>query len=358
MSKKILIMAGGTGGHIFPGLAVAEELQQRGWQVMWLGTQDRMEAHIVPQAGIDIRFIEIKGVRNKGLLRKLLTPFVLLKAICQAKKVISEFQPDVVVGFGGYVALPGGLAARLSGKRLVIHEQNAVAGLTNRILARFAKLVVVAFENTQKLPQVTYEVLGNPVRAAIEKKAIYQGTSDELQILVVGGSLGAQVLNTCVPHAIAQLADSHKIKVKHQAGKNNLAEVRAAYGNSQCQAEVVEFIQDMSAAYQKADLVICRAGALTVSEIAACGIASIFVPLPHAVDDHQTLNARVLVDENAAILLPQSELQAGKLKDVLGDLMQHKEKIKQMALACKKVAQPNARYELAEAIEQITVGQA
>ena len=365
MNKRLLIMAGGTGGHIFPGLAVADELAAKGWQILWLGTADRMEADLVPQAGYDIEFIKIKGVRGKGFITKLLTPFKLLAAVVAARKVIKTFKPNVIAGFGGYVALPGGIAAKLTGTPLVIHEQNAVAGMTNKILANWANKVFCAFEQVAGLSN--YAVVGNPIRADILAKrqqnqdvAVDEQTA--IKILVVGGSLGAQALNTYVPQAIAQLDAKVQINIVHQCGKGNLQGTEQAYqqlaDNKQISAQVVEFIGDMASAYAEADLVICRAGALTVSEIAAIGVASIFVPLPHAVDDHQTKNAHALESVGAAKILAQSQLTQGLLKPVLEEIFADgQNKLQQMAQACAQVAKLDAQKNVAAEIELLAVGQ-
>ncbi|MCU4674213.1 undecaprenyldiphospho-muramoylpentapeptide beta-N-acetylglucosaminyltransferase [Catenovulum sp. 2E275] len=350
MTKRILIMAGGTGGHIFPGLAVAQELSTKGWQVLWLGTADRMEADLVPKAGFDIEFINIKGVRNKSKLAKFKSPFMVLNAVMQARKVIKQFKPDVVVGFGGYVALPGGIAAWLAKVPLVIHEQNAAVGLTNRILSRFANKVLVAFSGFEHLGNKMVRV-GNPLRKQIAP-AVSPKVTAPVSILVVGGSLGAQALNQYVPKALAGFAQND-FCVLHQAGKGQQAETEQAYQQTAINYQVVEFIDDMASAYEKADLVICRAGALTVSEIAAIGRASIFVPLPHAVDDHQTFNARVLVDASCGYLLPQNQLANGELAPLLAQIKAKPEQLIEMAAACKQVAVLDSREKIGTLLEQL-----
>ncbi|EWH11200.1 undecaprenyldiphospho-muramoylpentapeptide beta-N- acetylglucosaminyltransferase [Catenovulum agarivorans DS-2] len=365
MNKRLLVMAGGTGGHIFPGLAVADELAASGWQILWLGTADRMEADLVPQAGYDIEFIKIKGVRGKGIIAKLLTPLKLFGAVLAARKVIKTFKPDVIAGFGGYVALPGGIAAKLTGTPLVIHEQNALAGMTNKILAKWANKIFCAFESVGGLSN--YTVVGNPIRADIlaqrqqNARAAKAEQATKVNLLVVGGSLGAQALNTYVPQAIAQLNSPIPVVVKHQCGKGNLLATQQAYqqaeGNPQVTVQVDEFISDMASAYAEADLVICRAGALTVSEIAAVGVASIFVPLPHAVDDHQTKNAQTLQNVGAAQILTQSQLTHGLLQPLLQELLADGQtKLSQMAQACAQVAKLDAPKILAQEIELLAVG--
>ncbi|MCL2919994.1 undecaprenyldiphospho-muramoylpentapeptide beta-N-acetylglucosaminyltransferase [Shewanella litorisediminis] len=322
--KRLLVMAGGTGGHVFPALAVARRLASEGWQIRWLGTADRMEARLVPQHGFDIDFIDIQGVRGNGLLRKLAAPFKVLRSVMQARKVIRQFKPDVVLGMGGFASGPGGVAAKLSGIPLVLHEQNAIPGMTNLLLSRIATRVLCAFEGAFGTLGTT---VGNPIReelVALGEKP-REARTEALKILVVGGSLGAKVFNDLMPSVTARIAQLQPVTVWHQTGKNNLAAVQAEY-QQQGQdggVKIAEFIDDMEAAYRWADVVLCRAGALTVSELAAVGLPSILVPYPHAVDDHQTMNARVLVDAGAAFLVPQpiatTELLADKLQLLAGD---------------------------------------
>lgn len=313
-----LIMAGGTGGHIFPGIALAEVLKEKGWRVEWMGTADRMEADLVPKHGLPIHFIDVKGVRGNGIKRLFSTPAMLFKAVKQAKNILKDLQPDVVVGFGGYASGPGGVAAKLSGIPLILHEQNAVMGLTNKLLSRVAIKTLLAFPNTSGVKHSDkVEVVGNPVRADIAElngrpKRILNEHSVK-QILIVGGSLGARVFNQTLPKIFSELKNAdQQFTVRHQCGKNNQADVEAAYhlaGFDNNQVTVAEFIDDMAEAFSWADIIICRAGALTVSEVAASGNAAIFVPLPHAVDDHQTANANWLVAAGAAKSVPQSELE-------------------------------------------------
>ncbi|MFM2483140.1 undecaprenyldiphospho-muramoylpentapeptide beta-N-acetylglucosaminyltransferase [Celerinatantimonas sp. YJH-8] len=316
-APHLLVMAGGTGGHVFPGLAVARLLRAQGWQVTWLGTSTRMEADLVPKYGFDIEFLDIKGVRGNGVLRKLVAPWKILKAICQARRVMKRIRPNVVLGMGGFASGPGGVAARLMGIPLLIHEQNAVAGMTNRWLSRMANQVLTAF------PGVLDKgiVVGNPVRQDVlavgQRVRIF---TQRMNILIVGGSLGAQVLNEQLPGAI-QSCGNLALQVRHQVGRGNVEDTLQRYralGVNQVQVE--EFIDDMAEAYQWADLVICRAGALTVSELASAGLPAVFVPLPHAVDDHQTRNAAFLADCGAARILPQSQLYALQLSELLQEL--------------------------------------
>ena len=347
MSKapRLLVMAGGTGGHVYPGLAVAEQLQKQGWDIQWLGTAQRMEAQIVPQHGIPLHFIQIQGLRGNGIKRLLLAPFQILRAIWQSLKIVKQLQPDVVIGLGGYASGPGGVAARLLGKPLVLHEQNAVAGMTNRYLAKIASRVLTAFPNTRL--SANSEVVGNPVRQKICPAVRDEMATDAaLRLLVVGGSLGAQVLNQVVPQALAGMPG---IQVWHQTGKNNQQATLAAYqANAVSEARVDAFIDDMASAYQWADLVICRAGALTVSELAAAGKPSLLVPYPHAVDDHQTGNARYLTERGAGVLLAQSEFTVARLQAELAQLTSNPEQLKQMAGKARQAAQTGAAERVAE----------
>jgi len=356
MNKKLLVMAGGTGGHIFPGLAVARELQQQGWQIHWLGTADRMEAKIVPEAGIEISYIDVAGVRGNGLIRLLMAPFRILKSILQAKKVIASFQPDLVMGMGGFASGPGGIAAWLSSVPLILHEQNAVPGITNKILSRFAIKVLTGFAHTfdgQIQGQEKYDWVGNPVRKdllALEKaKAEIKAP---VNVLVIGGSLGAQALNQAVPQALAQVSPQLYC-VRHQSGAGKQDEVELAYGQLRdVNAQVHEFIQDMASAYRWADLIICRAGALTVAEVAAVGVAAIFVPLPHAVDDHQTKNARSLERAEAALIIQQQQLEQNLARE-LQDLIIDTNKLTSMAVNAAQVAKPDALNKVVKHCQQL-----
>ncbi|QYJ89630.1 undecaprenyldiphospho-muramoylpentapeptide beta-N-acetylglucosaminyltransferase [Shewanella halotolerans] len=338
--KRILIMAGGTGGHVFPALAVAKALAKQGWQVRWLGTADRMEARLVPQHGFDIDFIDIKGVRGNGLIRKLAAPFKILRSIMQAREVIKEFKPHVVLGMGGFASGPGGVAARLSGIPLVLHEQNAIPGMTNKLLSRIATRVLCAFENTF---EGNAEVVGNPIRSeliALGRSEQPIVPDDALRVLVVGGSLGAKIFNDLMPSVTAAVAQHHSMTVWHQVGKGNQAQVEAEYlqlGQSGS-VKVAEFIDDMEAAYRWADVILCRAGALTVSEVAAVGLPSLLVPYPHAVDDHQTKNAQVLVEAGGAFLLPQTVLDSEKLISKLQILASDRKALIEMGQLAKSVA--------------------
>ena len=343
MSRKIVIMAGGTGGYVFPGLAVAHRLQADEWQVHWLGTPDRMEADLVPAHGFPIEFINIRGLRNHGLGRKLLAPFQIIKAVLQALVILRRIKPDVVLGMGGYAAGPGGVAAKLLGIPLVLHEQNAAAGLTNRLLAKIASRILMGFEGAFPLTERS-RVVGNPVRdeflqlAQQPLKHYQAGTV--LKILIVGGSLGARALNQVVPNALAKL---NKVEIRHQSGKGNASQVTDLYQSlGVTTVTVSEFISDMSAAYDWADLLICRAGALTVAEVAAAGIPAVFVPLPHAVDDHQTRNAESLTSRGAAVLMPQKEMTADKLAALIAQWQSDPRQLQKMAQLSRAAAILNA----------------
>ncbi|ATY82710.1 undecaprenyldiphospho-muramoylpentapeptide beta-N-acetylglucosaminyltransferase [Aeromonas veronii] len=356
MSKTLLVMAGGTGGHVFPGLAVADRLKAQGWTVHWLGTADRMEAELVPAHGYPISFIDIQGVRGNGIKRLLVAPYRIVKSILQARQVLKTVRPDVVLGMGGFASGPGGVAAWFSGIPLLLHEQNAAAGMTNKLLARIARRVLMAFPGAFA-PSRRTAVVGNPVRPEVVALPDPQlrSSSEPLHLLIVGGSLGARVLNEQVPAAVA--ASGVPIEVRHQCGKGNAETVSAAYAQHGITAEVSEFIKDMASAYAWADLVVCRAGALTVSEVAAAGVAAIFVPLPHAVDDHQTRNALTLVDGGAAEFLPQSELNTASLAARLTWLAGRRETLFNMAKAARRVAITDAAERVADECKQLATGQ-
>ena len=352
--KTLMVMAGGTGGHIFPGIAVAEELRARGWRIVWMGNPEGMEARIVPPRGYDTAWVRFGALRGKGLLRKLLLPVTLLSGFWQALREIRRVRPDVVLGMGGYITFPGGMMAALLGRPLVLHEQNSVAGLANRVLARVADRVLSGFPEV--LEQA--EWMGNPVRAEIaavlppaERMA---GRSGPLRVLVVGGSLGAAVLNETVPQALLRLPAEQRPVVVHQAGERQIEALRAAYARAQVDGELRPFIDDMAAAYADADLVICRAGALTVAELAAAGVASLLVPFPHAVDDHQTGNARFLADRGAAYLLPQTELSPDRLAGILSSL--DRGRLLNMAEHARALAKPLAAAAVAHVCAELAGG--
>jgi len=351
MSRTLLIMAGGTGGHVFPGLAVAQAMRARSWNVVWLGNPDGMEAALVPRHGIPMRGVRFGGLRGKGVLTALLLPLSLLRAFWQSLRVLRDVRPQAVLGMGGYVAFPGGMMAVLLGVPLVVHEQNSVAGLTNQVLARIADRTLVAFPDA--LPGAGW--CGNPVRddvAALPEPAQRYGQrSGPLRLLVVGGSLGAQALNTTVPKALAALPPERRPTVLHQSGRRHLAALQAAYRDAGVEAQAVEFIDDMAGAYGQADLVICRAGAMTVAEVACAGVASLMVPFPHAVDDHQTANARFLAGREAALLLPQPELTPQRLAALLEGL--DRPGLLAMAQRARALARPDAAAQVADACESV-----
>ena len=342
MRGNVLIMAGGTGGHVFPALACAREFKARGYAVHWLGTPRGIENELVPAAGLPLHLIQVSGLRGKGKLSLLKAPFQLVRALLQARKVMRELQPVCVLGMGGYVTGPGGLAARLNGAPLVIHEQNAVAGTANRSLAPFAQRVCEAFPNTfgksDKL-----RTTGNPVREELFLETPRDALAGRKpRLLVLGGSLGAEPLNKLLPAALAKLPAELRPQVFHQAGKQHDQVTAERYREAAVEAEVAPFIKDMARAYAWADLVICRAGALTVSELAAAGLPSFLVPLPHAIDDHQTRNADYLAKEGAAILLPQHATDADQLAAQLTEVLMHPEKLEAMGRTARSLAKPDA----------------
>ena len=318
--KCALIMAGGTGGHIFPGLAVAEALRDAGWRVHWLGAPGSMEAQLVPPRGFAFEAVQFGGVRGKGLQTLALLPLKLLRAFWQSLQVVRRVQPDVVVGLGGYITFPGGMMASLLGKPLVLHEQNSVAGLANKVLAKLADRVFTAFPGV--IPGAAWA--GNPLRAAFtsqaEPAARFADRQGPLRLLVVGGSLGAKALNDTVPQALALIPTDQRPQVTHQSGAKQIDALRASYAAAGVEAVLTPFIEDTATAFAQADLVICRAGASTVTEIAAVGAAAVFVPFPFAVDDHQTTNARFLVEQGGGWLLPQTELTAQGLAERLKNI--------------------------------------
>lgn len=349
MTRPVLIMAGGTGGHVFPALAVAEKLQQQHIPVVWLGTKKGIESTLVVDAGIDIRWLSVSGLRGKNRLSLLVAPFKLFRACMQAMWIILKIRPAVVLGMGGFVSGPGGLMAALLRKPLLVHEQNAIPGMTNRILAKFADVVIESFPDSFKI-QKPVQLVGNPVRTnimGIKKPSERLKDRDEaLNVLVVGGSLGATVLNQVIPEMMTLMADEKRIQLWHQAGKNNYQDTINQYRKHNIEAKVDAFIDNMAEAYNWADVVICRAGAMTISELAIAGVASILVPYPYAVDDHQTANASFLVEKEAAILLPQNELSAAGLKKILLSL--NREKILVMSEAAQKISKPEAANKVAQ----------
>jgi UDP-N-acetylglucosamine--N-acetylmuramyl-(pentapeptide) pyrophosphoryl-undecaprenol N-acetylglucosamine transferase len=353
LSRTIMIMAGGTGGHVFPGLAVADYMQAAGWRVVWLGTRKGMEATLVPQHGFPIELICFSGLRGKKWRDYLLLPWRLQQAFWQSLQILRRQRPHVVLGMGGYPALPGGMMAVLLGKPLLIHEQNTIAGLTNKILAKLADRILLGFPGTIAGHKNKIQVTGNPIRPDIaqlpspEKR--YAERTGKLKILVIGGSLGAQKLNAVLPQALSMIPEDQRPLVTHQSGKAHLTALQQAYADHGVAGNLVAFIEDMAAQYSECDLVICRAGALTVSELAAAGVASILVPYPHAVDDHQTVNARFLSDRHAAVLWPQTELTAASLAQWL--MACTRAQLQIMAMHARALAAPEATRLVAEACQ-------
>ncbi|RAS01847.1 undecaprenyldiphospho-muramoylpentapeptide beta-N-acetylglucosaminyltransferase [Cupriavidus alkaliphilus] len=349
--RTLLVMAGGTGGHVFPGLAVAQALRAQGWNVVWLGNRTGMEATLVPKHDIPMEFIQFGGLRGKGLVTKFLLPLNLLRAFWQSIAALRRVRPSVVLGMGGYITFPAGMMASLLGRPLVLHEQNSIAGLANKVLARVADRVLCAFPDA--LPGS--EWTGNPVREELAQldapEARYDRRDGPLRILVVGGSLGAAALNEVVPKAIALLPQDQRPVVTHQAGARQIDTLRANYTAAQVPAQTLPFIDDMARAYADADLVICRAGAMTVSEVAAAGVAALFVPFPHAVDDHQTTNAQFLSSQGAALLVQQKDLTAEGLAQTIARLT--RPQLKDMARLARGLARPEATRRVAEVCSEL-----
>jgi UDP-N-acetylglucosamine--N-acetylmuramyl-(pentapeptide) pyrophosphoryl-undecaprenol N-acetylglucosamine transferase len=345
MARTIMIMAGGTGGHVFPGLAVADLLRASGWRVVWLGARSGMEATLVTKKGYPIAWISFSGLRGKGLFPLILLPLRLLTAFWQSARAIFVQRPDVILGMGGYISFPGGMMAALFGKPLVIHEQNAIAGLANRVLARVADRVLCALPGAFARATVT----GNPVRSEIAAltppERRYSARTGPLHLLIIGGSLGAQALNEIVPRAIALLPADQRPVVTHQSGAKHAESLRHAYSTAGVAASTPEFIDDMAGAYADADVVVSRAGATAVAEIAAAGVASILVPYPHAVDDHQSANAGFLANADSAILVSQSDLTAEAFAALIRGLDRHR--LCAMACRARSLARPQATAEVA-----------
>lgn len=347
----ILIMAGGTGGHIMPGLAVADVLRARGWKVRWLGNPDKMEGQIVPARGYELAPLRFAGLRGRGLWAKMVAPFLLLRALWQAWGHFSTIRPHVVLGMGGYVSFPGGVVSALRARPLVLHEQNAVAGMANKALARISKRVLAGFPGA--LPGA--EVVGNPVRQDVvvlpEPTQRYAERSGPLRVLVVGGSLGATALNSILPAALALIPEANRPEVLHQSGAQHIDVLNATYRQAAVRAECVAFIDNMAEALGQADLLVCRAGAMTVAEVAAAGVAALFVPYPHAVDDHQTANAKFLSEDGSAWLMRQESLNATELAMWLS--LRTREELAVVAQRARRHARPLAAQRIANICEEL-----
>ncbi len=350
-AHPVVIMAGGTGGHVFPGIAVARGFQARGVPVVWLGTRSGLEARLVPEAGIRIEWLDVAGLRGKGLGRVVTAPLMLGRALWQAALILRRLRPRLAVGMGGFASGPGDLMSWLLWVPLVVHEQNAIAGLTNRILARFAARIFEAFPNSFPASD-RVETIGNPVREEIAglaaPEARLRGRSGPTRLLVLGGSQGARALNEMVPAALAGLSPDERPQVRHQAGGTMIRGTRESYARFGIQAEITPFIDSMAEAYGWADLVICRSGALTVCELAAAGLASVLVPFPFAVDDHQRANGRLLEDAGAAVLIPESDLTPERLQAVIQRLASDRGALARMAAAARRLARPDATERLVE----------
>ena len=343
--KRVVIMAGGTGGHIYPALACAQNFKDRGIDVQWLGSKGGMEEQLVSEQGFPVHALSIKGVRGKGLLGLLAAPFRVLHAIGQAVAILQKLKPDVVLGMGGFVAGPGGVAAKLLGIPLAIHEQNAVAGTTNRLLAKVANVKLQAFDNA--LPGAIH--VGNPIRKDILRQTMRPSRQEgarPLKLLVVGGSLGAKAINDVVPQVLAQWPHEQRLDVWHQTGKNNYQTVAQQYADAGLEARVEPYLENINQAYYWADVVLCRAGAMTISELAVAGLPAILVPYPYAIDDHQTANARFLEKVDGAYLLPQPELSVEKVIQLLSGFVSDEERLFNMGMQAKMVAYPNATQDV------------
>lgn len=351
IQRPIMITAGGTGGHVYPGLAVARALLAQGIPVVWMGTRKGLEARVIPEAGIEMAWLEVNALRGKGWQALLFAPLNLARALWQSLQIMRKYKPAAVLGMGGFVAGPGGLVAALMGKPVIIHEQNAVAGLTNKLLAKVSRRVLEGFPGTFA-PAAKVMATGNPVRLDIASlpaplERLADREDEPVHVLVVGGSLGAQALNRIVPQALAQMEPAIRPQVRHQAGVKNIDDARAQYQAAGVTAEVLPFIDDMAEAYAWADLVICRAGALTVAELAAAGVTAILVPFPYAVDDHQTANAKYLADHGAALLLQQRDLTPAVLAEHLTRLCADRTQLRQMSIKARELAKPHATAQVA-----------
>jgi UDP-N-acetylglucosamine--N-acetylmuramyl-(pentapeptide) pyrophosphoryl-undecaprenol N-acetylglucosamine transferase len=352
--NRVLIMAGGTGGHVFPGLAVAKRLLAENVEVHWLGTQQGLEAKLVPDAGIPLHFISISGIRGKGIKNLLTAGPRLLIAVTQAARLIRKLKPDLILGMGGFASGPGGIASWLLGYPLVIHEQNAKPGTTNKWLAKVAKKILEGFPNTF-LKRENVMTVGNPVRSEIIEIAVpKRGNKARFALLVVGGSLGASAINTLLPQALALLPESMRPEIYHQTGEKHYADTIAAYQQAKVSAKIVPFIKEMHEAYAWADIVLCRSGALTIAELCAAGLGAVLVPFPHAIDDHQTANANFMAKQNAALLVQQSALTADKLADILQEFIQSPERCQVMAEAAYQLRMVDATDKVLSICKEVT----
>lgn len=346
--KKVMIIAGGTGGHIFPALAVADVLKQKGIDVHWLGSRFGLEQQLV-EGRYPIYYLSVNRIRGKSILRKLLEPIRLVGAVIQARKLIKRYAPDVVLGMGGFASGPGGIAAWLTKTPLVIHEQNAVAGFTNRLLVKFSSLVLTGYPDAFK-KSVNARFIGNPVRAVLSEiadpKARYADRNQALRVFVLGGSQGAHGVNMCMTDMLGFLTPDEPMEFWHQTGKQDYDVVCSRYCSAGIAARVDVFVDDMQAAYEWADVLVCRSGALTVAEIMAVGIPSILVPFPHAVDNHQYYNGKYIADREAAILIPQKELTPRKLYEQLTQFIHHRKLLVTMAEKAREAGHPNATNEV------------
>lgn len=351
--QPVMITAGGTGGHVYPGLAVARALMDQDIPVVWMGTHKGLEARVIPEAGIEMAWLEVSGIRGKGAGALLMAPFRLAKAMVQSYKILKKHRPSALLGMGGFVAGPGGLMASLMGIPVLIHEQNAVAGTTNKLLSRFATEIFEGFPGTFPANREAIPA-GNPVRTDIANIAIpeerIKGHDGVFKVLVIGGSLGAKILNETVPRALCQLPKEAEIQVVHQAGETTLELAKKTYAAAGVEAHIVPFVEDMAGAYAWADIIICRSGALTVAEVAATGLAAIMVPYPHAIDDHQTENARYLADAGAAVVIPQDKLTYDGLAEILEGFMRAPEELVAMSVRSRTLAKPAATAEVASIV--------
>jgi len=346
----LMIMAGGTGGHVFPALAVAERLAQQGVKVVWLGTEKGIESRVVPEAGYETHWISVQGLRGSGFQRWLFAPVTLLRAIFQAISIIRHVKPDCVLGMGGFASGPGGIAASLLGKPLIVHEQNAVAGLTNKWLSKIAKVVLTGFREVEGLPESAVWV-GNPVRDEIVNNDLRANPSTSKRVLVLGGSQGANSLNLKLPNVLSKLSVKQGLEIWHQAGRSKTEAVNELYtalSDSNVKVKVDEFIDDIASAYAWADIIICRSGAMTVTEIMAMGKPAVFVPYPYAAGDHQTLNAQSMVDEGAAILVADADIDGASFKKDLVSLIRDTDRLRKMGENAKTLFRAKATDQAAD----------